>query len=113
MQFQIALANIRFPATPEESITLATQAIDRAAIQGARIICFPECFLPGYRGLGKTVPPPDPEFLKRAWDVVAAAAAKANITVILGTERFVDGALVATALVINSDGSTAGFQDQV
>jgi len=111
--FRIALANIRFPATPEESITLAGQAIDQAAIAGARIICFPECYVPGYRGMGKRVQPPDPEFLERAWSVVAAAAAKANLTVVLGTERFVDGALVITALVINNDGSTAGFQDKV
>ncbi len=111
--FRIALANIRFPATPEESITLAEEAIDQASIKGARIICFPECFVPGYRGIGKLVPPPDPEFLERAWSVIAKAAAKANITVVLGTERFVDGALVATALVIDQDGSIAGFQDKV
>ena len=110
--FRIALANIRFPATPEESITLAVQAIDQASIKGVRIICFPECFIPGYR-VGKPVPPPDPEFLERAWSVIAKAAAKANLTVVLGTERFVDGALVATALVIHQDGSIAGFQDKV
>jgi predicted amidohydrolase len=109
---RIALANIRFPANPEESITPAVQAIDQASIQGVRIICFPECFIPGYR-VGKLVPPPDPEFLERAWSIIAAAAANANITVILGTERLVDGALVATALVINQDGSIAGFQDKV
>jgi predicted amidohydrolase len=109
---RIALANIRFPANPEESIALAGQAIDQASIQGVRIICFPECFIPGYR-VGKPVPPPDPIFLERAWSVIAAAAAKANITVILGTERLVDGALVATVLVINQDGSIAGFQDKV
>ena len=59
------------------------------------------------------MPPPDPEFLERAWSVIAGAAAKANITVVLGTERLVDGALVATALVIDPDGSIAGFQDKV
>ena len=111
--FRIALANIRFPATPAESITLAGQAIDQASTKGARIICFPECFVPGYRGIGKPVPPPDPEFLERAWSVIAEAAAKANITVVLGTERLMDGALVATALVIDQDGSIAGFQDKV
>jgi len=111
--FRTALANIRFPATPLESITLAEEAIDQAAKKGARIIGFPECFVPGYRGIGKPVPPPDPEFLERAWSVIAMAAAKANITVVLGTERFVDGALVATALVIDQDGSIAGFQDKV
>lgn len=108
---RIALANLRFPATPEESITLAAQAVEQAARQGARILCFPECFVPGYRLVGKTVPPPDPEFLERAWSAIAAAAKKANITVVLGTERLVDGALLITALVINHDGSTASFQD--
>jgi len=111
--FRIALANIRFAATPAESVTLAVQAIDQASAKGARIICFPECFVPGYRGVGKGVPPPDAEFLERAWSAIAEAAAKATITVVLGTERVVDGALVATALVINQDGSTAGFQDKV
>ena len=59
------------------------------------------------------MPPNNPEFLERAWSVIAKAAAKANLTVVLGTERFVDGALVATALVIHQDGSIAGFQDKV
>jgi predicted amidohydrolase len=111
--FRIALANIRYPCSPEESIRLAEQAIDQASINGARIICFPECFVPGYRGIGKPVPPPDPAFLERAWSEIAKAAAKASITVLLGTERVVDGALVATALVIDQDGSIAGFQDKV
>jgi predicted amidohydrolase len=110
---RIALANIRFPATPAESITLAEQAIEQASIQGARIIAFPECFVPGYRGVGKAVPPPDREFLERAWSVIAKAAAKAKITVVLCTERVIEGALIATALVIDPDGSIAGVQDKV
>jgi predicted amidohydrolase len=111
--FRIALANLRFPASPEQSVALAEQAIDRASADRARIICFPECFVPGYRGVGKAVPPPDPAFLERAWSAIAEAAAKAGITVVLGTERLVDGALLATALVIGQDGSKAGFQDKV
>jgi predicted amidohydrolase len=111
--YRIALANIRHPATPPESVALAAQAIEQAAIKGARIICFPECYVPGYRGMGKVVPPPESEFLERAWTALAGAAAKSNINVILGTERLVRGALLATALVINPDGSLAGFQDKV
>lgn len=110
---RIALANIRFPATPQESITLARQSIEEASVKGARIVCFPECFVPGYRAPGKQVPPPDPNFLERAWSEISEAAAKANITVILGTERIINGALVISALVINQDGSIAGFQDKV
>ncbi|TXT24197.1 MAG: nitrilase/cyanide hydratase and apolipoprotein N-acyltransferase [Planctomycetota bacterium] len=110
---RIALANLRLPANREESITLAEQAIAQASRQGARIICFPECFVPGYPTLSKNVPPPDPVFLERAWSAIAAAAAKASITVVLGTERLLDGVPVLTALVINPDGSIAGFQDKV
>jgi predicted amidohydrolase len=113
INFRIALANIRFPATPEQSVTLAIEAVAQASLERAGIICFPECFTPGYRGLGKSVPPPDPAFLDRAWSAIAAAAAKANLAVVLGTERVVDDALFATALVIQRDGTIAGFQDKV
>jgi predicted amidohydrolase len=111
--FRIALANIRLPSTPEESVTLAEHAIAEAAIERAGIICFPECYIPGYRGMGRTAPPADPAFLERAWSVIASAAAKADLAVVLGTERVVDGALLITALVINRDGTIAGFQDKV
>jgi predicted amidohydrolase len=110
---RIALANVRFPASPEESITLATQAIHRASAAGATVVCFPECFVPGYRGAGKAVPRPSPEFLESAWSVIAAAAASERVTVILGTERLAERGLLATALVIDSTGTRAGFQDKV
>jgi predicted amidohydrolase len=111
--FRIALANLRFPATPEESVALAGDAIAQAAGEGAKLICFPECFVPGYRGMSHRVPPPDPAFLERAWSAVRAAAAKAGVGVILGTERVAEGSLVITALVVNPDGTVAGFQDKV
>jgi predicted amidohydrolase len=111
--FRIALANLRFPATPEESVKLAEQAIVHASLERAGIVCFPECFVPGYRGRGKEVPPPDRAFLEHAWNDIAQAAAKADVAVVLGTERVVDGLLLATALVVNKDGSFAGFQDKV
>jgi predicted amidohydrolase len=110
---RIALANLAFPATPEESVTRAVTAIREAAAQHAAIIGFPECFVPGYRGLGTRVPPPDAAFLTRAWSDIAAAASHHHVAVVLGTERFIDGGLAATALVIAADGSTAGFQDKV
>ncbi|MBV9742268.1 MAG: carbon-nitrogen hydrolase family protein [Acidobacteriia bacterium] len=111
--FRIALANLRYPAAPEESVSLAVEAIANASAQRAAIICFPECYVPGYRGLGKTVPPADAAFLEHAWFAIARVAAKAAITVVLGTERILDSALLATVLVVNPDGTLAGFQDKV
>ena len=111
--FRIALANIRFPQNADESVWLAEQAIAGASIERAHIICFPECFVPGYRGMNKRVQPPDAEFLGHAWSRIATAAAKANVAVVLGTERLAGRDLRATALVINRDGTIAGFQDKV
>ncbi len=110
---RIALANIRFPQTPEESITLTERAIAEAAEGGAEVVCFPECFVPGYRAPGKSVPPPDEVFLKSAWARIAEAAGRANVAVVVGTERVVNDAVLITALVINRDGTVAGFQDKV
>jgi len=58
------------------------------------------------------VPPPDAAFLERAWSRVASAAAKADIGVILGTERVTEAGLMISAMVINRDGTIAGFQDK-
>jgi predicted amidohydrolase len=63
--------------------------------------------------MGKEVPPPDTSFLERAWSAIAAAAAKASVAVVLGTERIVDDGLLITALVINRNGTVVGFQDKV
>ena len=110
---RIALANLRFPATPEASIAAACEAVAQASQAAADVLCFPENFVPGYRAPGKALPPPDERFLDRAWSAVAAAAARVNVTVILGTERIAEGSLLASALVIQSDGTLAGFQDKV
>ena len=110
---RIALANLPMPATPEESLAHAITAIKHAGAKGAQVVCFPECYLPGYRGLGYSPPPPDRAFLERAWAACAKAAADAYIGVVLGTERLVEDTLVATALVIDREGQQLGFQDKV
>src|SRR5258708_39198201 len=110
---RIGLANIRFPTTPEESVRLANQAIADAGTQGADAICFPECFVPGYRLAATTIPPPDQAFLNRAWTDVAATAARANVAVVLGTESVVDGGLRTSSPLINRDGTLAGLQAQM
>ncbi len=110
---RIALANLRFPSSPDESVALVQQAIADAAAERAAVVCFPECYVPGYRAPGKAVPPPNAAFMERAWSTIARTAGEANVAVVLGTERLVDSMPRITALVINRDGTTAGFQDKV
>jgi predicted amidohydrolase len=109
---RIALANIRVPPTPSESVRLATAAVAEAGRRGALVVCFPECYVPGYRWPGTDAPLPDPVFLESALATVSAAARAAGVTVILGTERLTDRGLQITACVINPDGTVAGWQDK-
>lgn len=111
--YRIALGNVRFPSTPEDSVLIAEEAIKEAGTKAAGVIAFPECFVPGYRAPGKGVPEPNAEFLDAAWARIAAAAKRANVAVVLGTERVVGEAVIPSALVINPDGTIAGFQDKV
>ena len=112
-QVRIALANVRFPADRDESVALATGAIADAGREKASVICFPECFVPGYRAPHTSVAPPDAAFLEHAWASIAREAASAQVAVVLGTERLDGERLLISALVINADGSRAGFQDKV
>lgn len=111
--YRIALANLAFPATPDESVARAADAIAEAGRRGAALVAFPECYVPGYRAPGKSVPPPDAAFLERAWGTLGEAAARARVTAVVGTERVVDGRPMITVLVLEADGRRAGFQDKV
>ena len=110
---RIALANLRYPATPDESVARVQDAIAHAARENAAIVCFPEVYVPGYRAPGRAVPPPNTAFLDEAWSTIARSAADGNVAVVLGTERIVNGAPRITTLVINPDGTRAGFQDKI
>jgi predicted amidohydrolase len=112
---RIALANIPYARSAEESVTRAEAAIEEAAKAGASILCFPESYLPGYRGETLVRPAADPGFLEKAWKRIEQAAAKAKITVAIGTERPSrnGGKPRISMLVVNADGTRAGWQDKV
>lgn len=110
---RVALANLRYPSDLEASVSAAVDAVARAAETGASVVCFPECFVPGYRDPGRTLPAPSAELLEQAWDRVSAAAARARVAVVLGTERLVEGGVRASALIFDEAGGRRGFQDKV
>jgi predicted amidohydrolase len=113
--YRIALANLPYPTSPDDAVARVQEAVGRAGAAGAGVVCVPECYVPGYRAQRWNVPPLDAGFMERAWSAVASAAAAARIAVVLGTERDSpsrEGGILPTALVINADGSIAGFQDK-
>ena len=110
---RIALANVAPAESPADSVARATAAIARAGAEDALLLCFPECYVPGYRWPDSAMAPPDAAFLDEAWRAIARAAAAAGVAVVLGTERVVDGRPRITTLVVDRDGATLGFQDKV
>jgi predicted amidohydrolase len=76
------------------------------------VVCFPECFVPGYRWPGTNPPPPDPAFLEGALAAVSMAAKQAEITVVLGTEKLTNQGLQIAVCVFNPDGAVAGWQEK-
>jgi predicted amidohydrolase len=111
--FRIALANLRIPRDREDSVALVREAIGEAAAAKAAIVCFSECFVPGYRVEMQPASAADPTFLERSWTTIAEAAAQAGVAVVLGTERVAEGRRLLSALVIDREGKRLGFQDKV
>ena len=109
---RIALANIPYPENRDDAVARVVSAIGDASAAGAMVVCFLECYVPGYRTAARSVEKADAAFLERAWAAVAKAAAHSRVTVVLGTERITERGVLISALVINDDGTIAGFQDK-
>ena len=108
----IALANVRPPATREDSVQIVLQAMEQAKREGAELLCFPECIVPGYRLWGTTLPI-DASWLEEAWAKIDKQAEELGLAVILGTERIQEDNLLITARVTQAEGKCSGFQDKV
>lgn len=110
----IALAQLGYPASADDAVRTAVATIAEAADAGAAVVCFPECYLPGYRAAGRGNPiPPTADWLEAAHQRIIDAAAASGIAVVMGTERIVDAAHRITTLVVGPDGTVLGWQDKV
>ena len=72
------------------------------AIQDAAIVCFPEAYVPGLRGLDFEVPPFDAAAEARVLDSVGRWAGQLGIAVVLGAEHISPGGRQIAAFVFDS-----------
>jgi predicted amidohydrolase len=106
----IALASPRVASSVEECLEKIRQSQSEAASRGAAIVCFPEAYLPGLRGLDFDVPPFDPARQAQALAAVAQGARTYRIATILGMEWFSSAGRHIAAVVLDADGSIQGCQ---
>jgi N-carbamoylputrescine amidase len=106
----IALASPRAASSLDEGLDMVRRLQSEAAARGAQIVCFPEAYLPGLRGVGIDVLPFGPAEHARVLDAVAQSAREHRVATILGTERLTDAGRQIAAYVIDSHGRVQGYQ---
>jgi predicted amidohydrolase len=107
---RIALATPCVAASVAEGLEKVKQLLAEAAGQKAEIICFPEAYLPGLRGLDFPVPPFDREQQEHVVRTVAHWARTYHIATILGMEWHTEAGRQIAAVVLDANGQFLGCQ---
>ena len=82
-----SLATPRIATSLDEGLDTVKRMLSKAAAQGAEIVCFPEAWLPGLRGLDFAVLPFDEAAQARVLQATSQWAKAYRIATILGMER--------------------------
>ncbi len=107
---KIALASPPFPKSIDDGISQVEKLIKDASEKRAEIICFPESYIPGYRGEEFKVKKASPGELQSALDKVCALAAKFAIAVIMPMDWYEQDTFLNAAFVISGAGEILGYQ---
>lgn len=107
---RIGLASPRLAPAREAAVETVGRCLAEAAARDVAVVCFPETFLPGYRGDDFPAPPPDQPAQERALREVRALARAHRVAVILPLEWSTAAGLLNLAVVIDADGALQGWQ---
>jgi len=107
---RIGLAAARNHDSVDERLATVERFLTEAAERQVAIVCFPETYLPGLRGMDFPVPPPDQRRQEDALERVRALAERFGVAVIMGMEWETELGLHNVAFVIANDGRVEGYQ---
>lgn len=107
---RIALASIRRARDIEGGVEKIKQTLLDCRRQQVRIVCFPETYLPGLRGLEKDLPPVNQPAMEEALRAIRAACRDSQVAAIVGMEWKSRLGLENRAFVISADGEVLGYQ---
>jgi len=106
----IALASPRVAASLDDGLERIGRLMSEASAQQARIVCFPEAYLPGLRGQDFDVWDFDQHTQETALRTVAEWSRHYSLATILGMERITDAGRQIAAYVFDAQGALQGIQ---
>ena len=107
---KIALATPPFPKSIEDGMSWVEKYIEQASVEKAELICFPESYIPGLRGMEFNVEAHNPDKLRWALGKATALAREYSIAMILPMDWDQRGQILNLAFVISSEGAVLGSQ---
>ena len=106
----IALASPCIASSLDDGLDKIKRFLSEASAQGAEIVCFPEAYLPGLRGLDFEVFPFDQTQQELALQAAAQLARTYEVATILGMERLTEAGRQIVAVVFDARGKIQGVQ---
>jgi predicted amidohydrolase len=106
----IGLASPRVAADIDDGLARVDRLLRDATARGARIVCFPEAYLPGLRGQDFEVSLYDQKQQNRVVAAVAASCRTHRVAAILGLERLTAAGRQIAACVFDAAGTILGYQ---
>src|SRR5438552_6416536 len=106
----IALAAPRIASSLDDGLDKINRLLSEASAQGAEIVCFPEAYLPGLRGVDFEVLPFGPAEQERVLRALAGWARTYAVAAVLGTERITEAGRQIVAVVFDARGQIQGYQ---
>jgi predicted amidohydrolase len=109
--WRIGLASPRMAATRDEGLATVDRFLAEAAAREVAIVCFPETYLPGYRGPDfPATPLPDQDAQERALQDVRELARQHRVAAIVPMEWASPTGLLNAAVVVDAAGTVQGYQ---
>ena len=106
----IGLASPCVASSLDAGLDKIKRFLSEASAQGAEIVCFPEAYLPGLRGVGIDVLPFGQAEHAQVLKVVAQWARTYAVATIVGMERLTEAGRQIAAYVIDAQGQIQGYQ---
>jgi predicted amidohydrolase len=106
----IGLASPRIATSIDDGLARVRRLMADAASQGGEIVCFPEAYVPGLRGLDFDVPPFEKSDEERVLRAVGDWAREFKIATILGIEHVTSAGSQIAAAVFDANGALLGMQ---